>query len=129
MSSEVYRHSLPHLVGYGSHVRVLSNLIVSKVYVRFANIQHSGVYQYVFTGELGYDGPLYDGLLSDDMLGPSPMHMKSVLCELSILCRPLTESSCFWISVSNTLHVWVGIYVELNHANSYTWWFVVSCIL
>ena len=32
------------------------------------------------TCELGYDGPLYDGLLSmtDNMLGPSPMHMKYV---------------------------------------------------
>ena len=31
-------------------------------------------------GELGYDGPLYDRLLSmtDDMLGPSPMHIKYV---------------------------------------------------
>ena len=30
------------------------------------------------TGELGYDGPLYDGflLMTDDMLGPSPMHIK-----------------------------------------------------
>ena len=30
------------------------------------------------TGELGYDGPLYDGFLhmTDDMLGPSPMHIK-----------------------------------------------------
>ena len=30
-----------------------------------------------YTGELGYDGPLYDGLLAmtDDMLGPSPMHI------------------------------------------------------
>ena len=30
------------------------------------------------TGELGYDGPLYDGFLHmmDDMLGPSPMHIK-----------------------------------------------------
>ena len=30
------------------------------------------------TGELGYDGPLYDRLLhmTDDMLGPSPMHIK-----------------------------------------------------
>ena len=29
-------------------------------------------------GELGYDGPLYDGFLhmTDDMLGPSPMHIK-----------------------------------------------------
>ena len=35
-------------------------------------------YIYVCTGELGYDGPLNDGLLSmtDDMLGPSPMHIK-----------------------------------------------------
>ena len=32
------------------------------------------------TGELGYDGPLYDGSLSlpDDMLGPSPVHIKYV---------------------------------------------------
>ena len=30
------------------------------------------------TGELGYDGPLYDGFshMKDDMLGPSPMHIK-----------------------------------------------------
>ena len=30
------------------------------------------------TGELGYDGPLYDGILhmTDDMLGPSPMNIK-----------------------------------------------------
>ena len=30
------------------------------------------------TGELGYDGPLYDGFLhmTDNMLGPSPMHIK-----------------------------------------------------
>ena len=29
------------------------------------------------TGELGYDGPLYDGFLhmTGDMLGPSPMHI------------------------------------------------------
>ena len=32
------------------------------------------------TGELGYDVPLYDGLLAmtDDMNGPSPMHIKCV---------------------------------------------------
>ena len=32
------------------------------------------------TGKLGYDGPLYDRLLSmtDNMLGPSPMHVKYV---------------------------------------------------
>ena len=30
------------------------------------------------TGELGYDRPLYDRFLhlTDDMLGPSPMHIK-----------------------------------------------------
>ena len=33
---------------------------------------------YGYTGELGYDGPLYDRFLhmTDDMLGPSPMHIK-----------------------------------------------------
>ena len=32
------------------------------------------------TGEFGYDGPLYDGLLFDGryMLGSSPMHIKYV---------------------------------------------------
>ena len=32
------------------------------------------------TGELGYDGPLYDGFLhmTDDMLCPSPMHIKDL---------------------------------------------------
>ena len=32
----------------------------------------------MITGELGYDGPLYDRILhmTDDMLGPSPMHIK-----------------------------------------------------
>ena len=31
-----------------------------------------------YTGELGYDGPLYDRFLhmTDDMLGPSSMHIK-----------------------------------------------------
>ena len=31
----------------------------------------------IYTGELGYDGPLYNGFLAmtDDMLGPSPMHI------------------------------------------------------
>ena len=30
------------------------------------------------TGELGYDGPLYEGFLhmTDDMLSPGPMHIK-----------------------------------------------------
>ena len=32
----------------------------------------------LYTGELGYDGPLYDGFfhMTDDMLGPSPMHIQ-----------------------------------------------------
>ena len=31
-----------------------------------------------YTGELGYEGPLYDGYLhmTDDMPGPNPMHIK-----------------------------------------------------
>ena len=54
-------------------------------------IQHSGGYHFLIliqideaiktisdTGELGYDGPLYDRFLhmTDDMLAPSPMHIK-----------------------------------------------------
>ena len=33
-----------------------------------------------YTGELGFDGPLYVRLLSmtDDMFGPSPMHINYV---------------------------------------------------
>ena len=36
------------------------------------------IHIFKITGELGYDGPLYDGFLhmTDDMLGPSPMHIK-----------------------------------------------------
>ena len=43
------------------------------------------------TGELGYDGPLYDGLLAmtDDMLGPSPMHINYVY-----LTMHRTDSVC-----------------------------------
>ena len=38
----------------------------------------SSIRKFSYTGELGYDGPLYDGFLhmTDDMLGPSPMHIK-----------------------------------------------------
>ena len=34
------------------------------------------IHSFICTGELGYDGPLYDGFLHimDDMHGPSPMH-------------------------------------------------------
>ena len=33
---------------------------------------------HIYAGELGYDGPLYGRFLhmTDDMLGPSPMHIK-----------------------------------------------------
>ena len=36
------------------------------------------LYKYKYTGELGYDGPLYDRFLhmTDDMIGPSLMHIK-----------------------------------------------------
>ena len=38
-----------------------------------SKLELCGVYIYIYTGELGYDGPLYDGLLHmmDDMLGLS----------------------------------------------------------
>ena len=40
------------------------------------------------TGELGYDGPLYDGFLhmTDDMLGPSPMHIEYSSCVYDGFC-------------------------------------------
>ena len=44
------------------------------------------------TGELGYDGPLYARLsaMTDNMLGPSPMHIKYVywtMCRPDSVCR------------------------------------------
>ena len=47
-----------------------SDLILLKLAVSFRNFAN--------TGELGYDGPLYDGFLhmKDNMLGPSLMHIK-----------------------------------------------------
>ena len=46
----------------------------------FVSIECSSSTSKICTGELGYDGPLYDGFLSmmDNMLGPSPMHIKYV---------------------------------------------------
>ena len=41
-------------------------------------VEFQYIHVLVSTGELGYDGPLYEGFLhmTDDMLGPSPMHIK-----------------------------------------------------
>ena len=48
--------------------------------VEFVSIIYILLEIYIFPcrGELWYDGPLYDGFLhmTDDMLGPSPMHIK-----------------------------------------------------
>ena len=48
------------------------------MYLSFFFIAYAVVNKIIYTGELGYDGPLYDGFLhmTDDMLGPSPMHIK-----------------------------------------------------
>ena len=52
-------------------------------YANFPVFYHS-----VITGELRYDGPLYDGLLqmTDDMFGPSPMHIKYLSYVYDGLC-------------------------------------------
>ena len=68
--------------------------------------QPDGIVQYllaecrhlaVYTGELGYDGPLYDGFLhiTDDMLGPSPMQIKysSYVYDGFCICRPILSRS------------------------------------
>ena len=41
-------------------------------------VMHNNDDNDISTGELGYDGPLYDGFLhmTDDMLDPNPMHIK-----------------------------------------------------
>ena len=55
------------------------NISVTTVYLYIntgrGSDRHSTLHN---TGELGYDGPLYDRFLhmTDDMLGPSPMHIK-----------------------------------------------------
>ena len=38
----------------------------------------------ITTGELGYEGPLYDRFLhmTDNRLGPSPMHINSSICHM-----------------------------------------------
>ena len=55
-------------------------------------------YTYIYIGELGYDKPLYDGLLSitDDMLGPIPMHIKYVYWTMrrpDSVCRNLANAN------------------------------------
>ena len=42
----------------------------------------------VYTGELGYDGPLYDRFLHmmDTMLGPSLMHIKYLSYVYDVFC-------------------------------------------
>ena len=48
------------------------------------------------TGELGYDGPLYDGFpfMTDAMLGPSPMHIKYVSYVYDGSCTRRTNFPC-----------------------------------
>ena len=43
-----------------------------------SNILVVALHKHEDTGELGYDGPLYEGFLhmTDNMLDPSPMHIK-----------------------------------------------------
>ena len=53
------------------------------------------------TGELGYDGPLYDGLLAmtDNVLGPSPMHINYVY-----LTMHRTDSVCWNSATTDQYH-------------------------
>ena len=57
----------------------LSNRHVQQVCMQLTIPTSSGTYpSFTYTGELGYDGPLYDRFLhmTDDILGPSLMHIK-----------------------------------------------------
>ena len=58
--------------------RWVDETFVSNKYLIIIIIIISIIIINVITGELGYDGPLYDGFLhmTDDMLGPSPIHIK-----------------------------------------------------
>ena len=53
------------------------NLSILGLWTKVALALKGLTIQDVYTGELGYDGPLYDGFLhmTDDMLGPNPMHI------------------------------------------------------
>ena len=57
--------------------KIRNRRIINPLVPAYVEIFHT---KHIFenTGELGYDKPLYDRLLSmtDDMLGPSPMHIK-----------------------------------------------------
>ena len=59
---------------------VFKNLCILVLWTKVASALEGLIYRYMFstTGELGYDGPLYDRFLhmTDDMLGPSRMHIK-----------------------------------------------------
>ena len=83
------------------------------------------------TGELGYDRPLYDGLLhmTDDMLGPSPMHIKYssyVYDGFCIIWRTnfpgpiesvISKFTCIWKStylLGNMYVVFTEMYLEFT---------------
>ena len=57
------------------------------------------MYLYIYTGELGYDGPLYDGLshMTDNILGPSPMHIKYVSCTVKLVMFACSKYCVFFI--------------------------------
>ena len=64
---------------YRSYCITLEKLILGKCISTAPKPQLDDVaIDFEHAGELRYDGPLYDGFLhmTDDMLGPSPMHMK-----------------------------------------------------
>ena len=71
------------------------------------------------TGELGYDGPLYNEFLhmTDDMLGPSPMHIKYSSYVYDGFCIWLTNfPGPIWVR-----QIQVHLYRGIKHLLNPTW--------
>ena len=53
----------------------ISGILIYEVFAVCKEVNN--IYTYIYTGELGYDGPLYNGFLhmTDYMVGPSLMHI------------------------------------------------------
>ena len=53
-------------------------VVIHEYKTQIPNTHKTEYISYTSTGELGYDGPLYDGFfhMTDKMLGPSPMRIK-----------------------------------------------------
>ena len=68
-----------------------------------------------YTGELGYDGPLYDRFLHmmDDMLGPSPMHINLIYQVFFICIRRILHMTDQFSWSHRVRHIQVHLYKDI----------------